>query len=715
VIEADALAWPVARAVEAIEAAARHAGMPIREKADAAPIWGASELGELAFDRWVEASARWLGVEAEPLLVTHAEVESLLLRSHPSLLRIPGEDRLLAAVGRRGDRVTLITPDLATASVPVAFLRDLLCRVVEAPLEAQLETWLAPIVGSPRRRQRARSALSRELLDKTIVTRCWLVRIPPGASFVQQLRFEGVVGRMAMVLAAHGAQLLMGLAAWYTLASGAYGGGIDRDWLVAWALLMAGAVPVQIFTSAVQAEVVLGTSVLLKRRVLAGTLRVAPDVLRRDGAGQLLGRALDASAVEVLATSGGLFAVLALVEVVVVAVVAALGPGGALRAIAFVLWTALTMWLCWRAHLRAQRWTHVRRELTSDLVEQMVGHRTRLAQQAPAKWHDGEDEALDRYLGASTAMDAGDLLARAMPQAWFVVGLLTILPGIADGTSGAGGLAVAVGSLLLGGAALGRLTSGAAQISSVATAWREVKPLYDAAAAPEIRPSPVFVASHLVGTGDPDARSPVASDVPLVDATDLVYAYDRRPQPVLREGSMQIRRGDHILLEGPSGGGKSTFASLLAGLRRPSSGLLLLEGLDWQTVGPDGWRRGVAAAPQFHENHVLSETFLFNLLMGRRWPPSMRDIADATEICRELGLGDLLKRMPAGLMQMVGETGWRLSHGECSRLYIARALLQDAKVVVLDESFAALDPGTVEECLRCVLKRAPAVVVIAHP
>ena len=77
-----------------------------------------------------------------------------------------------------------------------------------------------------------------------------------------------------------------------------------------------------------------------------------------------------------------------------------------------------------------------------------------------------------------------------------------------------------------------------------------------------------------------------------------------------------------------------------------------------------------------------------------------------------------MERMPAGLLQMVGETGWQLSHGERSRLYIARALLQDAELVVLDESFAALDPENLQHALACVVKaraiavgdRAPLIV-----
>ncbi len=172
---------------------------------------------------------------------------------------------------------------------------------------------------------------------------------------------------------------------------------------------------------------------------------------------------------------------------------------------------------------------------------------------------------------------------------------------------------------------------------------------------------------------------------------------------------------DRVLLEGPSGSGKSTLAALLTGLRTPESGLLLLHGLDRQTLGDEAWRSRVAAAPQFHENHVMTETFAFNLLMGRRWPPTPGDQDEALEICHELGLGPLLARMPAGLQQMVGETGWQLSHGERSRLFIARALLQKADVIVLDESFAALDPENMQRAMRCVLNRAPALVVIAHP
>ena len=95
--------------------------------------------------------------------------------------------------------------------------------------------------------------------------------------------------------------------------------------------------------------------------------------------------------------------------------------------------------------------------------------------------------------------------------------------------------------------------------------------------------------------------------------------------------------------------------------------------------------------------------------------PKKSDVEAAERVCRALDLGPLLNRMPGGLNQMVGETGWQLSHGERSRLFLARALLQGADMLVLDETFAALDPDTLARTLPSILQQAPTLMVIAHP
>jgi ATP-binding cassette subfamily B protein len=112
---------------------------------------------------------------------------------------------------------------------------------------------------------------------------------------------------------------------------------------------------------------------------------------------------------------------------------------------------------------------------------------------------------------------------------------------------------------------------------------------------------------------------------------------------------------------------------------------------------------------------VLNGPLGFNLLMGRNWPANDDELQEATDLCKKLGLGELLERMPSGMMQIMGATGWQLSHGEHSRIFLARALLQDAQLTILDESFAALDPETLNLCLECVLKRTRTLLVIAHP
>ncbi len=292
-------------------------------------------------------------------------------------------------------------------------------------------------------------------------------------------------------------------------------------------------------------------------------------------------------------------------------------------------------------------------------------------------------------------------LMAAIPRGWLLAGLTCLAPTIISGQASRARIAVALGGILLGYQAFKKLTASFADVAAATVAWQRIAALFHAASRPE----------HLRQVWDKSTGSAET----VIRADRLSYRYRKGGKPALQAADLLIRRGERVLLEGSSGGGKSTLASLLAGLRQPDGGLLLLNGLDRQAQGDEHWREQVVSAPQFHENHILTETLAFNLLMGRRWPPTEEDLKEAEALCRELGLSDPLDRMPGGIMQMVGEGGWQLSHGERSRVYVARALLQNAELVILDESFAALDPENLKSALECTLRHAETLMVIAHP
>jgi ATP-binding cassette subfamily B protein len=344
--------------------------------------------------------------------------------------------------------------------------------------------------------------------------------------------------------------------------------------------------------------------------------------------------------------------------------------------------------------------------MTHDLVERLVGHRTRLAQERPERWHEDEDHLLSSYLEGSRRFDSSKaLLISAVPRGWLAVGLCGLLPAFLGGSASTTLLAVAVGGILTAYRGFGKAAEGFAHLSGAVLSWQQASALFQAAERPE-EPGAAALSRE---------RAPLVQRTAVLEGVDLAFRHRDRGRPVIDGCGLTIAPGERLLLEGVSGSGKSTLAALLAGLREPEAGLVLFDGFDRRSLGAEAWRRRVALAPQLHENHVFIETFAFNLLLGRRWPPRPEDLDDAVAVCRELGLGDLLDRMPSGLQQILGESGWQLSHGERSRLFMARALLQGASVVLLDETFAALDPENLDQALDCALRRAPALIVIAHP
>jgi ATP-binding cassette subfamily B protein len=657
-------------------------------------------------DKWIQDNAQWFGLEAEYVDVTYDAVDEMLRQSGPALLQIrgDGEPEFLVLL-EGGKSVSVLAPDLSTRKVSPSWVRSRLVESLEEPFSRDVQP-LIELVGIPQqRRERARAALIHERLRNKSVTSFWKLRTPPGTSFARQLREAQIPSRFVGLIGAYLGEYALWILSWWLIGKGALEGTFDSGWLLAWALLLLTIVPFRLLSTWLQGVISIGIAALLKRRLLYGALRLTPEEIRMQGVGQFLSRVLESEAVEAMALSGGFSALISVIELLASLFVLSWGSAGSLLCLVLGAWTLLISYFGYDFYVRRKAWTAARLHMTHDLIERMIGQRTRVAQESHAHWHDGEDEELEHYLQLSKNVDQSELrLIAIAPRGWLIVALLGLTPAFARGQRPEQ-LAIAIGGVLIAFRAFNRVATSLWQLEDAAISWKQVAPLFHAAA----RPEPVGI--PLLRS----AKEPKIDGFNLVEAQDLTFRYQDRGEPVLRKCSFAIRPLDRILLEGHSGDGKSTLASLLIGMRTPQSGLLLLDGLDWQTLGVDGWRRRIVSAPQFHENHVLTETFAFNVLMGRGWPPTQKDMDEAEEICRELGLGDLLDRMPAGLLQMVGETGWQLSHGERSRLYIARALLQRASMIILDESFAALDPNTLRRSLQCVMKRAPALMVIAHP
>ncbi len=704
--------WPADRLGEALEVLARRGGLAPRSiEAPFPPPRLADENG-VELGRWIEAAAIWLDIEAEPTAVEVVDLEGFLRTAGPAVLRLPGggDGRFLALLDGARSHAVVVSPDRIVHRVPLESVAATLCGRPEPPVAAELERLLDEAGVPERRRRRARAHLLRERIGAAPVGDGWLLRPRPGGSFWRLLRFARLPSRLAAVMGVHTLQYFLWILSWLWIGRADFQGRLDRTALCAWALLLLTQIPLRLVMTWSVGMFAVGAGGILRQRLLHGLLQLRTEETRHQGSGQFLGRVIGSEAVESLALSGGILGIVAGIELAGAIVILGAGAAGGFQAPLLLIWVALALLLGWEFLRRRRRWAGMRLALTHDLVERMVGHRTRLAQETRERWHEAEDQSVEHYLDASKSMDRVSVLLMAVvPRGWLALGLAGLAPAYVAGQVTQMTLAIGLGGVLLAFQALEKLAAGVRDLVEAKIAWEQVAPLYHAAARQQDRHSP-----DLVWATARDFRA-TGNAQPIVEGIGLIFRYRDRGEAVLRACHLRIDEGDRLLLEGSSGSGKSTLAAVLAGLRKPESGLLLYRGLDRQTLGIDGWRRRVVLVPQFHENHVLTETLAFNLLMGRRWPPRQEDLREAETVCRQVGLGDLLDRMPAGIFQVVGESGWQLSHGERSRLHIARALLQRADLIALDESFAALDPESFRQTFRCVLDRARTVLVIAHP
>lgn len=195
----------------------------------------------------------------------------------------------------------------------------------------------------------------------------------------------------------------------------------------------------------------------------------------------------------------------------------------------------------------------------------------------------------------------------------------------------------------------------------------------------------------------------------IVELENVSFAYPDGRQ-VLSDISLSLPLGELVAIVGPTGAGKTTLAYMLPGYIKPSAGRIRFDNVDLVDAGVDEIRKQVTYV--FQEHMLLSESIRNNLLLAN--PQATEE--QMLEACRVAGAMDFIDQLPDGIDSMIGKGGDTLSVGQKQRLSIARGIIRDTPILILDEPTAALDPKTENALVETLRNTAQGrlVVVIAH-
>ena len=224
------------------------------------------------------------------------------------------------------------------------------------------------------------------------------------------------------------------------------------------------------------------------------------------------------------------------------------------------------------------------------------------------------------------------------------------------------------------------------------------------------------VAQRLLDLVDVEVVAPAGRDVapsPRAEPVRLEtvsFAYPTRPALVLDRVELELRPGETVALVGPSGGGKSTIASLLLRLAEPTAGRVTAGDVDLAGCEPESWRAQIAWVP--HQPTLFRGSVADNIRLGGPAAAEPEVLAAAVAA----GAHAFVRALPDGYDTVVGDGGRPLSAGELQRIALARAFLRDAALVILDEPTANLDPASAELVSEAVerLRDGRTVLLIVH-
>ena len=371
---------------------------------------------------------------------------------------------------------------------------------------------------------------------------------------------------------------------------------------------------------------------------------------------------------------------------------------------------ALVVWLCfaplfvsirWFQRKLAQAYTVVRQQvgvMLGAVSEPVVGAEVVRTYGVQARTQARIDDAVDAFKEASTraqkftvvSFSLGGVSAGLANAGVIVVGVL--LGFTSDMTAGKVLAFAFLVTLFVGPVQMGTqiLTDAQNAIAS----WRRVIGILETPA-------------DLVDPGPDGVELPRGPIDVTFEHVDFAYPGGA---PVLRDVDLHVEAGTRVAVVGETGSGKSTLAKLLTRLMDPSSGRVLLDGVDVREVRAESLRRSVVLVPQ--EGFLFDDTLAANVRYGRTGATEEEILASA----QELGLAEWVAGLPDGLATQVGQRGESLSNGERQLVALLRAHLADPDLLVLDEATSAVDPRLEMQIGRALerLMARRTSVTIAH-
>ena len=208
----------------------------------------------------------------------------------------------------------------------------------------------------------------------------------------------------------------------------------------------------------------------------------------------------------------------------------------------------------------------------------------------------------------------------------------------------------------------------------------------------------------------PEAKNNAVPKDSSIKLDNITFAYGNSENNAIDGISLSVKSGEHIALVGPSGGGKTTLASLAARFWDVKSGSVKIGGEDVRNIPSDKLMQYVSYV--FQDSKLLKMSIMDNVRMGR---PGAAD-EEVMQALRDAQCMDIIEKFPEGVNTMIGSKGIYVSGGECQRLSIARAFLKNAPVLILDEATAFADPDNerlVQQAFE-KLSKDKTVIMIAH-